>query len=347
MLNRTDLLALMKATANADSKSPKTTYSFGDNSFSYRALDDTLRNELNEYAGNYNLYRENKTMLFSLIEETIDDIFPERVLARYADFAETRTFAQGDRPVFTRKLGRMRAKQFITKVGLAGVYEVFRLGSTSFEMQTSAIGGAAQVTFEEFLDGRADFAEMLEIVMEGMDEIIYREIAKALMASTTQLPAANQVATAGFDEDSMDRLISIASAYGTPTIYCTREFAVKMIPQTGWISDNMRDRMWSVGYLGDYKGCRVIVLPQSFEDETNAKKVIDPGYIWVIPSGADKPVKIAFEGGTHVRERENEDWSRDIQIYRKVGVGVMMTNNICSYIDTQLKGKMDVLPVKS
>ena len=42
-----------------------------------------------------------------------------------------------------------------------------------------------------------------------------------------------------------------------------------------------------------------------------------------------------------MRERENEDWSRDIQVYRKVGVGVMMTNNIFSYVDTSLKGQLD------
>jgi hypothetical protein len=164
------------------------------------------------------------------------------------------------------------------------------------------------------------------------------------MTSIDQLPEANKVSTNRFDEAAMDRLIQVASAYGKPTIYCTLEFAVKIIPETGWISDNMRDARWNQGYLGNYKGCQVIVLPQSFEDETNSRKVIDPGYAWVIPAGANsKPVKIAFEGETHVRERENEDWSRDIQVYRKVGVGVMLTNNICSYVDTTLAGKLNTI----
>lgn len=342
MLQKNDLLALMRAVATAD---PSSTYSFNGESLTYAAMEATLRAELNEIAGSYSLYRENKNLVFALIEEVMDDILPVRVLERYGDFAEVKTFAQGDKPVFTRRLGHMRAKQFITRVGLAGVYEVFKLGGTSFEVETSAIGGAAQIGFEEFLDGRADFAEVTNIVMEGMDDIIYREIARALMSSVGQLPEANKVAVAGFDEKSLDRLITVASAYGTPTIYCTREFAVQMVPAEGWISERMRDEMWAVGYLANYKGCRVIILPQSFEDETNAKKVIDPGYVWVIPAGAgnDKPVKVAFEGTTHVRERENEDWSRDIQVYRKVGVGVMMTNNLCSYIDTALQGKLDVV----
>lgn len=343
MLERNELLSLMTTLAGSNPSAP-VAYSYNGESLTYAAMNETLRRELNEIAGTYELYRENKNLVFGLIEQTLDTILPAKVLERYGDFAEIRTFAQGDRPVFTRKKGKMRAKQFITRVGLAGVYEVFKLGEESFELNTSAIGGAAQIGFEEFLDGRADFAEVINIVMEGMDELIYREIAQALMASVGSLPEANKVSVAGFDEAAMDRLIQVASVYGTPTIYCTREFAVKMVPQDGWVSDSMRDTMWSVGYLANYKGVRVVILPQSFEDETNAKKVIDPGYIWVIPSGGnDKPVKVAFEGATHARERENEDWSRDIQVYRKVGVGVIMTNNIGSYVDTALKGKLDVV----
>lgn len=342
-LQKNELLSLMKAVAKAN-PSASTAYSFNGESLTYEAMNETLRNELNELAGTYSLYRENKNTVFALIEQTMNDILPSRVLERYGQFADVKTFAQGDRPVFTRRTGHLRAKQFITRVGLAGVYEVFKLGGESFEVQTSAIGGAAQIGFEEFLDGRADFAEVTNIVMEGMDELIYREIAAALMSSINQLPAANSVLTNGFDEAGMDRLIQVASAYGKPSIYCTYEFAVKMIPAEGWVSDNMRDIRWSQGYLGNYKGCQVIVLPQGFEDETNAKKVIDPGYAWVIPAGADsKPVKIAFEGATHVRERENEDWSRDIQVYRKVGVGVMLANNICSYVDSDLAGKLDTI----
>ena len=343
MLEMNQLKALAKAAAEAN-RSAATCYSVNGENLSVSAINDTLRDQFNEIAGTYNLYRENKTKVYSLVETLLDDILPTKVLQRYADFAETQTFAQGTKPVFIRKTGKMRAKQFITKVGLAGRYEVFALGEKSFEVATSAIGGAAAIGFEEFLDGRVDWAELVNIVLEGMDELILREIAKALMSSIEQLPAANRVAASGFSEEGMDRLISVVSAYGTPVIYCTREFATKMIPQAGWISDNMRDERWANGFLANYKGVRVILLPQSFEDETNATKVIDPGYAWIMPTGSnEKPVKIAFEGSAHMREVENDDWSREMQVYQKVGVGVMFTNNMASYVDTDLKGKLSTI----
>lgn len=335
-LERNELLALMKAAAQATSTK---NYSYKGEEMTAYALNATLREELKELAGDFNSYRRNKIQVFELVEETLDFIVPQRIADAYGQFAETKTYAQGDRPIFRIKgLGRQRAKQFITRVGLAGLYETFKLGETWFEVKTSAIGGAAHIGFEEFLDGRVDFAELVQIVMEGMDELIYKEIAKALIGSIDQLPGANYVTSAGFDEASMDRLVSIASAYGTPTIYCTREFAVNMLPAEGWVSDAMRDERWRVGYLGNYKGTRVIILPQSYEDETNTRKIVDPSYAWIIPSdGNSKPVKVAFEGTLHMKDLENYDWSHEIHFYQKVGVGVIMTNNICVYKDTKLK----------
>lgn len=345
MLDRKNLVSLMKTVAKADPSAP-TAYSFNGQSLSYEAMNQTLRNELNELAGTYSLYRENKNLIFSMIEETLDEVLPKKVIQQYDQFAEVKTFAQGDKPIFRRPLAnRNRAKQFITRVGLAGMYEVFKLGPTeaeSFEVRTSAIGGAAQIGFEEFLDGRVDFAEVTKIIMDGMDELIYKEVAAALKASINQLPPANRVAASGFDEAAMDRLITIASAYGTPTIYCTYEFAVRMIPQEAWrYTEAMKTELWNTGRLATYKGTKVIILEQGFEDETNERKVIDPGYAWIIPTGADgKPVKIAFEGGTIVDEYTNYDRSREIQVYKKVGVTCILANNICAYCDTSLLGQL-------
>jgi hypothetical protein len=338
MLETRQLLSLMKAVAKAN-PAVNTTFTLGEETktYSYDALNETLRQEMNEIAGTYQLYRENKNLLFSLIEQTLDDLLPRKVLEQYGQFAEVKTYGQGEKPIFKHRTGKARAKQFITKVGLAGIYEVFKLGSESFEVATSAIGGAAQIGLEEFLDGRVDFAELTQIVMDGMDELVYREIAKALMGAIGQLPAANRGSAAGFDETIFDRLLATASAYGTPAIYCTYEFAATMVPSDGWVSDAMKDQVWNNGYLANYKGHRVIVLPQSFEDETNEVKVIDPSFAWIIPTGAEKPVKVAFEGTAIVDEYVNKDRSREIQVYQKVGVGALITNNICVYQNTALK----------
>ena len=338
-----DILKLAKTVAKADPSKP-VAYSFGEKSFGYSEMNETLRAEFAALAPDYRTYKINQNTIFALIEQTIDDVLPNRVMEQYGQFAEIKTFAQGDKPVFTQKItqaSRNRAKQFIGKVGLAGLYEVFKLDGRSYEVTTNAIGGAAQIGFEEFLDGRVDFAEVLNIVMAGLDECIYMEIEKQLIgaAQNVQTANVNNISTQnGFNEKEMDRLLSISDSYGgRATIYCTFEFAATMIPSDNRWSNEMKNTMWNNGYLGAYKGHQVIVLPQSFEDETNSKKVIDPSYAWIIPTGAEKPVKIAFEGGTIVDEYTNYDRSKEVQIYKKVGVRAIFSNDICVYKNTSLK----------
>ena len=335
----TQLLQLAKTVAKAQPSAP-VAYSFNETQYSYADLNETLREELNGLAGTYRDYQINKNTIFALMEQTIDDVVPTKVMNQYSQFAEIKTFAQGEKPIFTQKTtlaSRRRAKTFIGKVGLAGLYEVFKLDGRSYEVTTNAIGGAAQVGFEEFLDGRVDFAEVLDILMEGIDECIYVEIEKQLIGAVASIQPANKTQQNSFVEKKMDNLLAIADSYGSrSTIYCTFEFAATMIPSDARMSETMKNDLWSNGYIGNYKGHQVIVLPQSFEDETNAVKVIDPSYAWIIPTGADKPVKIAFEGGAIADEYTNYDRSREIQVYKKVGVRAIFSNAICVYQNTSL-----------
>ena len=340
-LDRANLFTLGKTLARAKASAP-VAYSLGEKNYSYSDLNGTFREELNALVGTYALYRENKNTLFALMEEIITDVLPVRVLEQYGQFAEVKTYGQGVRPVFVQKIteaSKRRAKQFVTKVGLAGRYEVFKLDGRSYEVTTSAYGAACQIAIEEFLDGRVDFATLLDVVMEGLDDKIYMEIAKALIGTVETLQTANKYSGAGFVEEQMDKLIQVADSYGNgrSTIYCTFEFAAQMIPADKWISDGMKDEMWRNGYLANYKNHQVIVLRQSFTDETNTTKVIDPSYAWIIPGGAEKPIKIAFEGDTLMKEIESQDdWSRDLQFYKKIGVAAIVYNDICVYRNESL-----------
>lgn len=340
-----ELLSFESLSKLAKAAASKTAFSFSANeSYTAEQTTELLREQLNMLAGDWSSYRENQNLIFSLVEQTIDEVLPQKVLQQYEQFADVRTASQGDKVVFVRRIteaSRMRAKQFVTQVGLAGRYETFMLDGERLEVKMSAIGSAARIGFEEFLDGRIQFSDLTDVILEAMDEYIYREIAKALETAVEELPAPNKVTASSFDTASMDRLLAIADSYaGAPaTIYCTYEFAATMIPdEAAWTSSSMRDRIWEEGYLPRYKGHNIVLLPQSMEDATNAKKVIDPSNAYIINSGVEKPVKIAFEGQTAVREiTDNDDWSRDMQTYKKFGVAILTNPSICVYKNTSLK----------
>ena len=171
MLDQKNLFELAKITAKANAASP-VAYSFGDNKFSYAELNETLRNELNEYAATPALYRENKNTIFSLMEVVVDEVLPVRVMEAYGQFAEIKQFGQGEKAVFTQRVtaaSRRRAKQFITKVGLAGVYETFKLDGASFELKATAYGGAAEISIEE-LEDPEKFENVSDLYKQEQDE---------------------------------------------------------------------------------------------------------------------------------------------------------------------------------
>lgn len=337
--------ANLKKLAKAAMHKAPLSYS-ADESYSATEVDNLLRKELNEWVPNYYEYKRHELDLFELISEAIDEVLPQKVEQQYMQFADVRTVAQGQKVVFRQRIteaARKRAKTFVTRVGLAGRYETFMLDGTELTVTTDAIGAAYKLGLEEFLDGRYTFADLADIVLEGMDEYIYRVIAEALASFVTQLPAANKATSNGFDEKLMDRLLAISDSYynGNSAIYCTKEFAMNMIPSESRMSSGMKDEVWTgAGYFDHYKKHPVIILAQSMVDATNAEKVIDPSNAYIIPTGAEKPVKLAFEGQTlikNVDQNQNDDWSTDIQTYKKFGMAILANPAICWFKDTSLK----------
>ena len=347
-LDRAQLIELAKANAKA-SLNPAKKFSFNGEDLTAEALNKTFFSELNALGKTPQDFRNNKNLIFELIEVGLTEVLPVKVLQSYGAFADVKTYGNNDKPIFKVNISeasKKRAKQFVTKVGLAGRYETFKLDGYQLEVPTSAYGGAARVEWEELLDGSLTLNDYYQLVLEGLDEAIYREIAKSLKAAVTDISTArpkNYHTASNFNEKEFDRLLSTADAYGKSTIYCTYEFATTMIPTGAWTtnaggwSDSMKDQYWNNGSFTQYKGHTVIILPQSFTDDTNATKVIDPSFCYIIPTGAEKPVKVAFQGSAQVKTFENRDWSTELQTYQKVGVATYLVNpGICVYVNTAL-----------
>lgn len=345
-LNRENLLALAKANAKA-TLNPSTTFSVEGQELSKSAISTKFVDELNQLGKNPHDYARNKELIYELLEVGITEVMPTKVLQNYGQFADVQTFAQGTKPIFKLKVSdasKRRAKSFVTRVGLAGRYETFKLDGYQFEVPTSAYGGASRVEWEEMLDGSFSMNDYYSLVLEGMDEAVYKEIANALESMIVNVPTINKTAQTTFDESKMDHLLWTADAYGKSTIYCTFEFASTMLPQgvggaTNWdaMSGTMKEQIWNNGYFANYKGHNVIILPQSFTDNTNAEKMINPAHAYIIPTGAEKPVKVAFEGSAQVKSFDNRDWSTEIQTYQKLGVATYLVNpGICVYTNSSL-----------
>lgn len=278
-------------------------------------------------------YMRAKPDIFELLQEMADEYLPARLNATLGQFAEIRQVPQGSKIEVKVKKGYLRGKSFVTQVAPSGQYETFRLDVSQFTIPVKAYGSAAIVEWERFLNGDESFVELMQIIAEGMEDRIYEQIQGMLQGAAEAMPSANVKTATSFVPANMDALLAVVRAYGTPEIWCSQEFAATITNQVGFSAANPNlpladlEDIRNQGYVGMYHGARVIVLPQSFTDETNATKIINPQYAYIIPAGQERIVKIIMEGDTQVRDIENRDWTSEVQMYKKVGLAIVTNPN--------------------
>lgn len=328
--------------------------------FSVKDVKETLRAELKALAPNKYEYEKNKLEIFQIIQESFDEVLPDYVGNFIGQFAEIKSVPNGQRASFIVKRGRRRAKTFVTEVGLAGVYEAFRLDVDTFEVSAKAYGGAAYIDFERTLDGSEDLVEPLQLLLDGLQEAIYKELLKALIAATqnSDMPAANIASTTNFDPAQMQRLCTIAKNYGggNAVIFATPEFVQEMGPDaigmpiygpyaltanptagsapgyaTPVYNPNDIASIAATGYITMFRGTPIVQLPQAFVDENNDTYQVPPQYAFIFPAGNQKIIKVVFEGDTDVRDWQHRDRQMEIEIYKKFGVAILTTNDWCVY----------------
>lgn len=311
--------------------------------YTVETVDKAVLAGFQERCKSINDFMRNRFDIYEIIIENADEFVPNKVIDALGIFAEVQQVPQGQKPIFKRKLGKSRAKQFITQVGLSGVYESFRLDSDTFTISATARGGAVSIDFERMLDNADIMAEMMEIITEGLVDSTYMEVHKCLRAaiSAIDMPEANKYSGDGFVAEEMVRLVNTVKAYEpSAVIFAAPEFIADMgadaiVPVSGNLPGVYHpqdiDAIHNQGYINIFRGTPVVMLPQSFTDEQNTKTVIDPQFAYVLPAGRNKIVKIVLEGNTQMWDYINADQSMEINVYKKMGVGIMAYNNWCVY----------------
>lgn len=319
------------------------------------AVNAALADGFRDMAGSINQFMKNRYDIYEIIVTGVDEVVPNKVISALGIFAEVRQVGQGQKALFKKKLGRNRAKKFLTQVGLAGVYETFRLDNSTYEVPAHAVGGAATIDFERMLDGAEDLAELVDIIAEAMEESVFIEVQKALRAAVNQtgVPAKNRViqTTGDFDGDAMMGLCTTVKAYGNgAVIFAPPEFVAAMgadaiVPvgasYQGVYSPQDIEAIHNTGYINLFRGNPIVQIPQSFTDENNDTTVIDPQLAYVLPTGNTKVVKVVMEGNTQIYDAINRDQSMEINVYRKLGVAIETYHNWGIYQNQTIQQTLD------
>ena len=313
--------------------------------FTNDQVSEAFADGLKELAGSVNKFMKNRYDIYDIIIEAADEVVPKKVISELSAFAEVQVVGEGQKAMFKRRLGRNRAKKFLTQVALSGVYETFRLDTDTFTVNAHAVGGGATIDFQRMIDGAESLAECMDIITEGLADAVYMEVHKALSAAYSSGKPALGVG-AGND---MVGVMTTVRAYGEGVaIFATPAFVAAMGPDAivpaitsvaqGIYSPDDIENIHRFGFIKIFRGAPIVELRNSFIDESNTKTWIDDQYAYILPTGKDKVVKVVLEGPTQIKDHENKDNSIEVYAWKKMGAAILTYHDWGVYQNTALAG---------
>jgi hypothetical protein len=279
--------------------------------------------------------RAKEDLAFALIEEAVDEILPKKLEGVLQEFAEVRQFARDAEVLFNiEKIGKNRAKLTISKGARGGIYRAAKLDRKYFSVDTTIQTVAVYVTLEEIILGTLSLAELYSNILEGFEEIVYKEVFNALasgraVAGYDRIEKDGSATTVKADlGKAIDKVMPYVKQYGIPTIFGSYQALTNLANPASEFHPEMMDsaERRQYGFVQIYKGSKVVELPNYLVDNKNDTWFYDPKYVFVLPSGI-KPVKVALKGDLTLIRNTSAVGSEKWEAHKLIGVGVAMANN--------------------
>ncbi len=291
--------------------------------------EDALRNAINDACGgefNFKSFRENKYRVFSIIEEVIDVTLGVVITNQFDSLADVKNVAVGEKPVF-----RVDDPSLFRIARIAGGTNDLRrqkILNRRFEVDTDYFGAKLYAELEMFVAGLVDWSSMVNRVALSFANDLGVRIYQAIANSYSALNAVYGV-TGTYDEDKLFDMIQHveARAGGKKAVVMGTKKALRKISKNLIMSQDMKNELNKVGYIGTVGGTDLMLLPQAHKVGSD-QFFVDDNMLLVIPQN-EKVVKVVVEGEAQMLEStqagERNDNQMEYTLQKKLGVGVMQS----------------------
>lgn len=279
-------------------------------------------------------FRAVENQAFALIEQSIDEVLPKKIESVLGEFAEVKSFARDAEVVFNiEKIGKNRAKLVISKGARGGIYRAAKLDNKYFSPTTTVETVGIYVTLEEILLGTISLGELYSNILEGFEEIIYKNVFNALASGQSAAGAGYNAKTVTTTKaqlaSTIDTVMPVVKAYGMPTIFgsyaALSNIYNPLAATSGYPNIEDSSDVRHYGFVQIYKGVRCVELPNYLVDNSETW-FYDDDKVFVVPSGT-KPVKVALKGDLTIIKNTQATGSEKWEAHKIVGVGLAAANN--------------------
>jgi hypothetical protein len=275
-------------------------------------------------------YERSKIEINEIIKVNIDQLLPSRVEEALGVIAEIATVGHGQKKEYWVRNGKITAAY----VALGAEIRRQKIYKRKIEVTPFALGGSVYIEYDDLLSGRAAeyFTNIVDEIVDAIMEEIMGSIETTFVAAMATAPALNQYAGL-FNLTQLRSVCNTIAAYGNPVIIGTNIALANITSDNNFraiMSDNMKDILNRNGFIGTWEGKALVNLPNSFTDTTNTTWQLSNNYLYVVPVGQDKVIKITFEGDSII-PADHQDFDT-LQITKKVikktGINILQAHNI-------------------
>lgn len=254
----------------------------------------------------------------------------------FNNFVEMKSIVDGDRNDFVTHediiLTVAKISEGIHDLSMQNLNE-----DTTFSVPVSNYGMKIGGDIRMFLLGRKDWNALVEAIAKAFKKMIMDTMYTEFMSAATKIPVAAQFNKTGTlsasTKPTFDQLIEDVETanYGASvTIMGTRAALSKLqdLINVQWLADSQKEAVAATGLLGYYQGIPLIQIPQRFENNNTAQKLVDNTKLLIMPNVDLKPVKFYDGSETEVNVdgiATTQDDFKTLEVQRKMGVATIIT----------------------
>ena len=286
--------------------------------------------------------RANKDLVFTLIEETIEEVLITGWMENpfFAQFVDTRNLALDDENDFY-----VEDDSILSVSKVSGNHHNMirqRLGAgRHFSVAGEWYGIKIYSDFERVLTGAEDWAKFVSKVTEAINRYLYDALYAALRGAKDSL-GANWVKSGAIDVANKTSLVKlcqdISMATGSDvTIFGARSAlsSLTAMADVNWAPETVKQEYYANGgVLGNWEGFSVAEIGQGLKRGASINSAtvdyqLDTDRLYIIPTGiADKFIKLVNYGETQVSQVTDRDTNRDMsqeyEVLYKMGINVIL-----------------------
>ena len=269
-----------------------------------------------------------KWATFAVISAMIDMVLPDAIIDNIGMFSDVRTIGWGDSAAFDVK---PRDIFVVSKAGRSKrTTELNKQFVGQVTIQTEPRQMTVFVSLMKVLAGKESLAEFVMKMVRSFETQLSYDVYDAFKTALDAVDstASTGLKVTGFSEDEFIRLSQTVSAWNggaQPLAIGTQLALANVIPYNANYRYDLQSDFVRIGYLSNFKGTNVMVLPQVADWTTPFGLKLTNDRIWIVSPSSDKVVKLVLEGSTLSYQSDVYAHANLVQtstLYKSWGTGI-------------------------